>query len=381
MDVRCREVLESLVPALADALRPHGLRALLLGGSAALGEAVGWAGPDPARFMLSDLDLTAITRDVVPLPAANRIQAWLLEQAPTRPGPSVTLGLVPIAHCPFTPPTPGMVDLVHSARLLLGEERSWRALPRIQPHRIPRWEALRLTGNRALELLRATLNRHEHPGDRNLEIHELHALAKAATGLFTSSLILDGTYQTGWRARAGLLWGTNPSGPAEVVRLARSWDSFLRAPSMETQPSGQGQEAYRLALGLFLAEADRPFEAAFPVRGFLEEPCDRRDLVRAWRRGRRAWARVNGRAGANGWICRTLARALSEGLAPGTPAGRALAAATLYWVYRPDQGLRDDETAGWLRSSETLLGVPIPPGADVAGRLEATIRPLLFGTR
>lgn len=168
VDALCRALLEP-VPAIVEArLAPWRPRALILGGSAALGEALGGivAREDGGelRALLSDLDLWAVTERAAPPEARADLDAALRAAATetlarhgavaVTPGP-VTLGLLPSAALERQRPTLGLVDLVDRGRTLWGDPSLRKRIRAPRPAEIPPYEAWRLVGNRSRELLLA----------------------------------------------------------------------------------------------------------------------------------------------------------------------------------------------------------------------------------
>jgi hypothetical protein len=134
-----------------------GLRALIVSGSHATGEAV-WAEVDGRRVSLSDLDLYAVMRDAAAC-AAARIRALAGRDALAREAQAV--GLVAPVEVAFVtldglarmPARPGTVELARSGRVLWGDDTLPGRLPHWDPAAIPAEERLLLLENRAFELL------------------------------------------------------------------------------------------------------------------------------------------------------------------------------------------------------------------------------------
>lgn len=383
VDAACRSALAVSVPLIREALDRYGLRLIFLSGSASLGEAVGYdAGDGVPRAVLSDLDLGAVTERPVDAAARARLAEALHRSSDASNGstPAVSLGCYELRQLTTQVPTLGQTDLAGHALALEGDERLLARMTAPPHEQIPRYEGVRLVGNRALELLDFA----ESWNEPVVSVRAQHALAKAATSLWTAWLVSERKYATGMAARVALLDAPAArSAPREVVQIARSWAPFLLDPSPRTLPAGIGLlDGYRAALLRLLAEIDRPLDPRFPVRAFLDEPIDARSLVRAWRRARRSRAAERGAAEATAWVVKLVTHALMHGYAPGTPAGRRMAAAASFWLAAPihargaSAGDRPDLEEAWRESLVRLLGEEIPAGPDALSGLRAQLLPL-----
>lgn len=352
VDRLCQDALARVAPWLESRLTEHRLRGIFLGGSAALGEAVGWDQGD-RRFVLSDLDLGIVTD--LPVPQAER--AALQEHVRSLPdpnGPEPTLGFYESRFLTSQAPTLGLVDFRSEGRVLVGEPDLLLGFASPVPHEIPSWEALRLLGNRALELLRAPDPR---AGGR-APARAWFAAAKLGTAPWTARLVSEGRYRIGWKARAALL---EEGADDDVTQTAQLWRPLLERPSPSTLPSAQiVLSSLRAGLVGFFREQgywpDAPETKSGIGRAYLGEAVTLRERIRAWRRVDR------------GWAARSRLR--------GTPEGRRLAASVLYWLSAmesPDPYWGEwggsPEVARWDRESAGLLGRPVPSGPGGRARL------------
>ena len=151
----------ALLPA-ADRARAWAgdeLRALILSGSHATGEAV-WAEFDGQRVSLSDLDLYAVLRTE---PACRAARARAAADRPRLAREALAWGLAAPLEVAFVtldglarmPARPGTVELVRSGRVLFGDAAVMERLPSWEPASIAGEERLLLLENRAFELLSA----------------------------------------------------------------------------------------------------------------------------------------------------------------------------------------------------------------------------------
>lgn len=358
VDRLCCDALARIIPLLESNLVPHGVRGIVLGGSASLGEAVGW-NEGGLCFVLSDLDLGIVTE--LPVPPAERVALQdQVRRASDPRGPEPTLGFYESRFLGTQDPTLGLVDLRERGKVLVGDPGLLARFTAPPVDAIPSWEALRLLGNRALELLRADFASGSGSGaDR---VRAWYAAAKLGTAPWTARLVTQGRYRIGWRARRLLL----EEAPVDAVtRTARLWSPFLESPSSSFQPSREMVlSSLRAGLVGFFREAgywpDAP-EAPSGIAGaYLREPATLRARIRAWRRVER------------GWALRSRIR--------GTPEGRRLAASVLYWLCAMESpephwgewGGATDMTR-WDRETAGLLAHSIAAGPGGRARLLAAI--------
>jgi hypothetical protein len=357
VDRLCRDALARTVPLLESKLAPHGLRGIVLGGSASLGEAVGWK-EGGLCFVLSDLDLGIVTDHSVP-PAERAALQDQVRRASDPKGPEPALGFYESRFLGLQDPTLGLVDLRERGRVLIGGSGLLARFTAPSMDAIPSWEALRLLGNRALELLRAPNPNQSDHADR---ARAWYAAAKLGTAPWTARLVTEGRYRVGWRARRVLL---EDAPDDAVTRAARLWGPFLEHPSPASLPSREMVlSSLRAGLVGFSREAgywpDAP-EAPSGIAGaYLREPATLRRRIRAWRGVER------------GWALRSRMR--------GTPEGRRLAASVLYWLcamenpepHWGDWGGAPDMTR-WDRETAGLLAHSVAAGSGGRARLLAAL--------
>ena len=250
-DHLCHRLLAWSAPRMIEALSPFDLKLVFLGGSAALGEAVGWENPSGGGHLLSDLDLGAVTEHVVPGDLRTRLLGELNSTGSPFPratiGRPFTIGFYERRYWDRCTPTLGLVDLAAFGFSLWGDAALLNRLRAPEPDRIRPWEAFRLVGNRALELLLAP----SPEASSESRARFLHALAKASTGLWTARLVLEGRYRPRWSERAALL----PESPRSAVeRSAAAWSPFLREPGEDRlPPAAERIPLYREGLSEWLA--------------------------------------------------------------------------------------------------------------------------------
>jgi hypothetical protein len=102
-----------------------------------------------------------------------------------------------------------------------------------------------------------------------------------------------------------------------------------------------------------------------PEAAFMAEPCSGRNRIRLWNQYLHGKREGQGDAlCGTGWAYRV--RALMEG----TPQGRRMAGAVLYWRLMPEEPGPAEE---WGAASERLLGRAIPPGPGCRERVLALL--------
>ena len=412
VDAALHAALARALPAILRPAQPFRPRCLLLSGSAALGEAVGWETDDPAgRLVLSDLDLGLVTVDRVPegeririvdaaraagtavssggvlgnVAGVRGIERPAGDSTPpghavVSPDVEVTLGFYESAWWTRQTPTPGTVDARSRGIVVWGDWTLPARLPGPVAGRVPSWEAVRLVGNRAMELLAA-------PGPLSvpaLQPRGWYALAKAVTSLWTARLIVDERYQIGRHARRVLLEeearGPDAGAADAVVRVALTWAPFLDHPCERTLPMRPAWwPGYSAALETWLASLPSALRGTGePVDGaFLAEPVSLRERWRAWRT--EIWPAWGSARSPGGSEMHAMPARLAW--APGTPGGRRMAAAVLYWrdlPERPEPFWGESQAAAfdaaaWEQHIQRLLGRSVPAGPGCRSRLIAAL--------
>ena len=217
----------ALLPAAERARQwaGDGLRALILSGSHATGEAV-WAEADGHRVSLSDIDLYAIMRDEAACDAA-RARATADRLSAQRE--SLAWGLAAPLEVAFLtleglarqPARPGTVALARSGRVLMGDATVLSGLPPWLPQAVTAEERLLLLENRAFELLWAATAQ----GDSLVALRARHAVLKTALDLATVRTLRHGELPEGAQARVAR--ASALGAPTDLPSwLARAWDGI-----------------------------------------------------------------------------------------------------------------------------------------------------------
>jgi len=349
--------------ALARAWAGEGLRALIVSGSHASGEAV-WV-ECGGRVSLSDLDLYAVMRDPA---SARRAEARaraaraglaerLLARGLAAPLEVAFLTLDDLARLPARP---GTLALARHGLPLEGDE-GWRA-------RVPAWrvsdigaeETLLLLENRAFELLIA---RDLIEGEALARLQARHATLKVALDLAAVAALAAGqdpgkaAARVAWARAHGVHAGAEP--PWDEALAWRAGDTALPDPAIaraEWQRTAEAWVAAWCAL-LRIEGAGNPFEV---VHRASRRASARRRLGRA--------LRFRARGGAGPTLASRLAFA-----AAGTPQHRLNAAAGALLVHATARGA--EEPAAWDTAVlRTLASLGMPAGSPVAAAREIVRR-------
>lgn len=358
VDAVLRRALESARRRLLDAPFGREISAIVLGGSAALGEAVGWRerGDLPLGSILSDLDLAVVTRSPIDPTDRQSLEARLLLAGSDDRWPVETrVGWYEEAQLSHQAGTPGVVDLARRGRVLFGPPGFARRFRAPAPGRIPREEAWRLLGNRALELrecgLAPDLDGRGSTGEHPPTPTQWHALAKACTGLWTAWLIQRGGYVCGLRAQLDLLDEQPACETPEPVRAAAlAWRTFRLAPRREHLPAAaDSTRAFVDGLRALVSSAsDSEWQEAW--RYLPRERIGLRDQWRRWRCTLRAMPPAT-RSSLVAAVWRQQWADPSAGAALGTPDSRERALAVMYWL---TSDMDAGSAAAWSEAARAL---------------------------
>jgi hypothetical protein len=288
-------------------------RAVILSGSHAAGEAV-WAEHQGRVISLSDVDLYVLLDDESACRAARALRGAALGDVARR---TLGFGLAAPFEAGFhtsaglsrLPARPGTIELGRHGRVILGEARALKLVPRHRPGDVTAEEIVLLLENRACELLWCR-PRLASP-DPLARLQGRHAVLKSALDLTGALALLGGAYPDGARAR--VTWAREHRG-----RLRAAGEE---AAAREEDGLWDAALAWRAGNVAVLAPAEAEEEWGAVVRGW----------IRAW----------------------TLAGARVVRDAPGEPVARAVALARRARLRRR---LRDAITARAPRLAHALRG-------------------------
>lgn len=361
-----------LLPAAerACAWAGEGLRALILSGSHASGEAV-WTEFEGRRVSLSDVDLYAVMRDDASCAAARSRAA---QARATQAGDALGWGLAAPLEVAFVTPEglarmparPGTLELARSGRVLAGDADVLSRLPRWQASAVSAEERLLLLENRAFELLWASLA----PGVGLDALRARHAVLKAALDLASVRTLAIGEWPSGAAARVARARELAP--PAGLPSwLEQSWDGAESAwrealawrggpPAM--LPAAEARDEWRAVTRAWCAAwwAERAAQAGSsdPWQRALQVAA-RAPLARRLRRSLASGLHSRGAARAPGTFTR-----LRHALA-GTPQHRIHGSATVLLLAAAQAPHEPRLPAGALRAL-AALGVTRAPGFEAA---------------
>ncbi len=203
------------------------LRALVLGGSHATGDAV-WAAVDGRAGSLSDLDLYVVMRD---RESATRAAARAHADRAGLSTAAAACGLVAPLEPGFLaeaewralPARPATLELARAAVLLDGDAAVCASRPRPRPRDVGAEERLRLIENRAFELLEAFLLLDADEPWARLRVR--HATYKVAADFATVLALDSDEWPAGLEAR--IAWARGHLASAALGGREGGWDAPL----------------------------------------------------------------------------------------------------------------------------------------------------------
>lgn len=178
--------------------------AIALSGSATFGEFTAVETPDNGLFLLSDIDLSVITRSDAKRNAVKSIRPALkkklgaIDEASIMCSPA-DIGVYSPGDLRAQVPKMGVVEMRESGKVLWGDAAALMALPDYGPADITQWEAVTLLHNRCLESLSVAGKRES--GRQQDTMNLLYAGAKAYLDAGTSLAAFHGRYVPGYRRR------------------------------------------------------------------------------------------------------------------------------------------------------------------------------------
>lgn len=268
-----REELDAIVETLQAVMARHpSAVSAFLTGSAVTGE---WAAvllPD-GWYIFSDLDIGVVAdpRD----PALERgiradmraaIDALAEERRWVR-APGANVGFFTLRELAYQTAKPGTLEMINQATVLWGDRSIRSHFPPMGVEDLTWEEAIRILGNRVLELL-------ERPGRDEIRPLDYYRLAKLYCDFATALLIPEGGYVTGSRERAKrlpALLNDRPLSPKleryrdRLIESVQFWTDFRGAPRLELLRERYGMEPAgeegRALYGGIWCEARRLLEA------------------------------------------------------------------------------------------------------------------------
>jgi hypothetical protein len=201
-----RSYLRKACGLILGDLGEDAVAAIAVSGSATLGEFTAAKTATDGLLLLSDADLSVITRSDVQRNLAKSIRPTLLQKLKTIEEASqmcapADLGVYSLGDLRAQSPKMGVLEMRTSGAVLWGEKGVLKGLPDFGPDKISRREAVALLYNRCLESLKAAgAGASESPCDT---MNLLYAGAKAFLDSGTSLAAFHGRYVTGYRRRLG----------------------------------------------------------------------------------------------------------------------------------------------------------------------------------
>jgi hypothetical protein len=202
--VAVRAYLRVACDMILKDLGEDAVAAIAVSGSATLGEFTAAKTVDDGLLLLSDVDLSVITRSAAQRNLAKSIRPALLRKLKTIEEASqmcapVDLGVYSLGDLRAQSPKMGVLEMRTSGAVLWGEEDVLKGLPAFGPDEISKWEAIALLYNRCFESLKAAgAAGSKAPCDT---MNLLYSGAKTFLDSGTSLAAFHGRYVTGYRRR------------------------------------------------------------------------------------------------------------------------------------------------------------------------------------
>jgi hypothetical protein len=206
-----REYLRGSCSLVLETLGKEETAALIVSGSAALGEVTAVRFNENDFLVLSDIDLAVVMRSDSLRERAKRMRPELRKKMSESPGASVIcpppeLGVYSVGDLEIQTRKMGVFEMKTSGKVLWGDEHVLVKVPAFRSDEIPRWEAIVLLFNRSLEMLEAVSWRASKDPRKTLRL--LYACAKACLDAGTSLAACHGRYVAGYRNRLGRVYQT-----------------------------------------------------------------------------------------------------------------------------------------------------------------------------
>jgi hypothetical protein len=199
-----RDYIRTSCRIILEGLGRESVAALIVSGSAGLGEVTALDLDDGELMVLSDVDLAVVMKSDAHRDRAKGMRPTLKRQMSKSPSasricPPPELGVYSVDDLEIQARKMGVLEIGLSGRVLWGEKGVLERFPSFAPEEIPRNEAIEILFNRALELLEALEARLS--SDPRALLRLLYASAKAYLDAGTSLAAFYGRYVVGYQAR------------------------------------------------------------------------------------------------------------------------------------------------------------------------------------
>jgi len=244
-----REELEAALDVLREVAGGLPARSVFVTGSAATGEWAGLRLEDGWHF-LSDVDV-GVVWEPRSLDAENRVREKVVaalrkrsEERDWAHPPTMNIGFFTVSELSAQAPKPGTLEMINRATVVVGDRSIREHFPPLTVDDLTWEEAVRLLGNRVLELLKYTPSDPIRPAD-------YYRLGKMFCDLATALLIPEGGYVAGYTQRAARLpamLNERPLSPklrrlrGRLIESVEFWTRFRTAPDMELLEDRYGQD-------------------------------------------------------------------------------------------------------------------------------------------
>jgi predicted nucleotidyltransferase len=238
-----REYIRGSCRTILDRVGPENAVAVVVSGSAALGEMTAVDLEDGGPLVLSDVDLALVVKSDQLRESVKSMKSAIIEEiaglpAASRMCPRPELGVYSVRDLEIQDRKMGVLELRDSGVVIWGDVGVLDGLPRFGPEEIPREEAVALLFNRCLEMLEALEDRTSEDARRSWLL--LYACAKAYLDAGTALAVYSGRYVPGYEPRLDRTRRVIEDGwedlraviPSEFLRGLGFWTDFKLDPDL-----------------------------------------------------------------------------------------------------------------------------------------------------
>jgi len=239
-----REYIRASCLTILDRVGRENAAAVVVSGSAALGEMTAVSLDDGGPLVLSDVDLALVVKSDPLRDSVKRMKPAIMNEIAGHPAasricPSPDLGVYSLRDLGIQDRKMGVLELRDSGIVIWGDAGVLDGLPRFGPEEIPGREAVALLFNRCLEMLEALEGGFSEDPRRSLLL--LYACAKAYLDSGTALTAYHGRYAPGYGPRLDRTrrviaerWedGRDAIPPEEFLMGLAFWTDFKLDPDL-----------------------------------------------------------------------------------------------------------------------------------------------------
>ena len=256
-----RDYIRASCRVILDRVGPDNVAAVVVSGSAALGEMTAVDLDDKGPLVLSDVDLALVLKSDTLRDSVKRARSAIITEISRHPAasgicPDPELGVYSASDLEIQERKMGVLELRDSGIVIWGDAEILKRLPRFGPGDIPGREAVALLFNRGLEMLGALEVRFADEPRQSLLL--LYAGAKAYLDAGTSLAAYHGRYALGYGPRLERIrrvvaerWENRPApvSSEEFLRGLSFWTDFKLKPDLHRVIERFGFTGDRVPLG------------------------------------------------------------------------------------------------------------------------------------